>query len=195
MSKQLDESSGVEFPNLSSFDGYLRHWGTHCVTQKKILYTWTNDEGEVVGERTYGDLHKNASLIARKLLTSQKPIIKPGARVLLVYLPCLDCIEAFFFGFIRAQVIPVSTIPPDPMQGGEQALLHIEHITKACKVVGILSTFNYHTSVHAASVRSTILITGKSKSCPRWPDLPWLHTDSWIKNSKNLMDQEEDEAE
>ncbi|KAL6988918.1 hypothetical protein U1Q18_014668 [Sarracenia purpurea var. burkii] len=80
MSKQLDESSGVEFPNLSSLDGYLRHWGTHYVTQKKILYTWTNDEGEVVGERTYGDLHKNASLIVRKLWTSHKPIIKPGAK-------------------------------------------------------------------------------------------------------------------
>ncbi|KAL6966383.1 hypothetical protein U1Q18_032164 [Sarracenia purpurea var. burkii] len=190
MSKQLDESPGVEFPNLSSLDGYLRHWGTHLVTQTKILYTWTNDEGEVVGKITYGELHEFSSLIARKLLTSQKPIIKPGDRVLLVYLPGLDFIEAFL-GCLRARVIPVPVIPPDPMQRGEQALLHIENIAKACEAVGILSTFAYHTSVRAGSMKNTILMTGKSKSSPRWPDLPWLHTDSWTKSSNNLLHQED----
>ncbi|GFZ20652.1 hypothetical protein Acr_28g0013570 [Actinidia rufa] len=189
ISKQLDELPGVEFPDLSSLDDYLRHWGTHDLTQKKTLYTWINDRGEVEGRRTYGELHANASLIAHKLLTSRKPIIKPGDRVLLVYVPGLDFIEAFF-GCLRARVIPVPVIPPDPLQRGGQALLHIENISKACDPVGILSTFSYHTSVRAASVKNMILRTGQGKSSPQWPDLPWFHTDSWIKNSKNFLHQE-----
>lgn len=36
ISKQLDELPGVEFPDLSSLDGYLRHWGTHRIMQKKM---------------------------------------------------------------------------------------------------------------------------------------------------------------
>lgn len=188
--KQLDELPGVEFPDLSSLDGYLRHWGTHPIMQKKTLSTWINDTGESVGDRTYGMLHENASLIAHKLLTSQKPVINPGDRVLLVYIPGLDFIDAFF-GCLRARVIPVPAIPPDPMQRGGQALLLIENIAKTCDAVGILSTFSYHTAVHAASLKNMILMSAKGKSSPKWPDLPWLHTDSWINNSKNPLHQQD----
>ncbi|CAL5423922.1 unnamed protein product [Camellia sinensis] len=190
ISKQLDESPRVEFPDLSSLNGYLRHWGTNSVTRKKTLYTWINDRGEAVGGRTYGELHANASHIAHKLLTSQKPIIKNGDRVLLVYTPGLDFIEAFF-GCLRAQVIPVPVIPHDPMQRGGQALLQIQNIAKTCDAVGILSTFGYHTSVRAASVKNMILMARKGKCSPQWPDLPWLYTDSWIRNSENILHQED----
>lgn len=57
--------------------------------------------------------------------------------------------------------------------------------------MGILSTFSYHTSVRAASLKNKILWTGKGKSSPKWADLPWLHTDSWINNSKNLLHQQD----
>ncbi|KAL5832110.1 hypothetical protein ACOSQ4_017464 [Xanthoceras sorbifolium] len=185
--KELGEMPGVEFPDLSSLDGYLKHWGTHRVTQNKTLYTWINEEGAVVSRRTYRELHANASLISHKLLTSEKPVIKPGDRVLLVYVPGLDFVDCFF-GCLRARVLPVPVLPPDPLQRGGQALLKIENIAKSCNAVAILSTVGYHSAVRAGSVKNLILLTGKNgKTTGRWPNLPWLHTDSWIKYSKNLQ--------
>lgn len=185
--KGLGELPGVEFPDLSSLDGYLNYWGTHKITQNSTLYTWINEEGAVVCQRTYRELHANASCIAQKLLTSRKPVIKPGDRVLLVYVPGLDFVDAFF-GCLRAKVLPVPVLPPDPLQRGGQALLKIENIAKSCDAVAILSTIGYHSAVRAGSVKSLLSLTGKSgKSTARWPNLPWIHTDSWIKNSKNLV--------
>ncbi|KAL4198207.1 hypothetical protein AMTRI_Chr03g44740 [Amborella trichopoda] len=180
--KELPESPGVEFPELQSLDEYLEFWGTHIISETKTLYTWINEEGEVTSERTYGDLHKNASIIAHKL-TSTKPVIKPGDRVLLIHVPGLDFVDAFF-GCLRAKVLPVPLLPPDPLQRGGQALPKIENVAKSCEAVAILSTASYHAAVRAGSVRN-LLVSGKNKSSARWPQLPWLHTDSWLKNSRN----------
>ncbi|PQQ20965.1 hypothetical protein Pyn_17072 [Prunus yedoensis var. nudiflora] len=185
--KSMAELPGVEFPNLPSLDGYLKHWGAHRVNQNRILYTWISEEGEVVSQRTYAELHANASCIAQKLLTCRKPVIRPGDRVLLVHVPGLDFVDAFF-GCLRAKVLPVPVLPPDPLQRGGQALLKIENIAKSCGAVAILSTISYHWAVQAGSVKNMISLTGKNqKSKARWPNLPWLHTDSWIKNSKNVV--------
>lgn len=74
----------VEFPDLSKLDGYLKHWGTESVTKDKTVYSWIGEDGAVVSQRTYAELHAKASSIAHKLSTSRKPVIKPGDRVLLV---------------------------------------------------------------------------------------------------------------
>ncbi|XP_071913764.1 uncharacterized protein [Coffea arabica] len=188
----LDEIPGVEFPDLSSVDGYLKHWGTHKMILNKTLYTWINEEGEVVGQRTYGELHANASSIAHMLLTSKKPVIRPGDRVLLVHVPGLDFIDAFF-GCLRARVLPVPALPPDPLQRGGQALLKVENIAKACNAVAILSTIGYHAAVRAGSVKNLLSLSSKSrKNTARWPNLPWFHTDSWIRNSKDLIHKDND---
>ncbi|CAL5352523.1 unnamed protein product [Camellia sinensis] len=190
--KALEESSGVKFPDLCTLDGYLKHWGSHKVTQNKTLYTWINEEGEGAYQRTYGELHANASCIARNLLRGQKPVIKPGDRVLLVHIPGLDFIDAFF-GCLRARVLPVPVLPPDPLQRGGQALLKIENIAKSCNAVAILSTTGYHSAVWAGAVKNLISLASKNgKSSARWPNLPWLHTDSWIKNSKNTLPEDID---
>ncbi|KAA3490579.1 AMP-dependent synthetase and ligase family protein [Gossypium australe] len=185
--KQLGELPGVEFPDLCTLDGYLKRWGTHEVTQSKTLYTWINEEGAAVGQRTYAELHANASFIAQKILTSKKPVIRPGDRVLLVYVPGLDFVDAFF-GCLRAKVLPVPVLPPDPLQRGGQALMKIENISKSCGAVAILSTIVYHSAVRAGLVKQMISLTGKKgKSSANWPNLTWLHTDSWIKNFKKVI--------
>ncbi|KAJ8645220.1 hypothetical protein MRB53_006968 [Persea americana] len=182
--RKLDELPGLEFPDLSTLDGYLKFWGTQRITENTVLYTWINDEGKAVCKRTYSDLNANASQIARMLLTSSKPIIKPGDTVLLVYVPGLDFIDAFF-GCVRAKVLPVPVLPPDPLQRGGQALLKIENISKSCNAVAILSTLSYHGAVRAGNVKNLLSLAKKNGKCSAsWPDLPWLHTDSWIKNSK-----------
>ncbi|XP_022986226.1 uncharacterized protein LOC111484046 [Cucurbita maxima] len=184
--KGLGELPGVEFPDLNSLDGYLRHWGSHHVTRDRVLYTWLNEEGSVLGQRTYRELHLNASCIAQKLLSNQKPPIKSGDRVLLIYVPGLDFIDAFF-GCLRAKVLPVPVLPPDPFQRGGQALLKIEYIAKSCGAVAILSTLSYHSAVRVGKVKNMIgLMRENGKSSAVWPKLPWMHTDSWIKKFANL---------
>ncbi|KAL3519203.1 hypothetical protein ACH5RR_021792 [Cinchona calisaya] len=182
----LNEVPGVEFPDLSCLDGYLKHWGTHKLILNKTLYTWIDEGGEAVGQRTYGELNATASYIAEMLLTSRKPVIKPGDRVLLIHVPGLDFIDAFF-GCLRARVLPVPALPPDPLQRGGQALLKIENIAKACNAVAILSTIGYHAAVRAGSVKNLLSLSTKSrKNTGRWPNLPWMHTDSWVRNSKGM---------
>ncbi|KAL6652550.1 hypothetical protein ACP70R_011475 [Stipagrostis hirtigluma subsp. patula] len=186
--RDLGELEGVEFPNLPSLDGYLQYWGTHKATEQKVIYTWINEEGKIMNRRTYQELHENASHIAYKLLTSTKPIIKPGDRVLLIHLPGLEFIDAFF-GCIRAGVIPVPVLPPDPMQRGGQALLKVENVSKVCNAVAILSTSSYHAAVRAGYVKSIVTQAMTAQKCStQWPDLPWIHTDSWIKNYRRSPD-------
>ncbi|CAI9096365.1 OLC1v1032491C1 [Oldenlandia corymbosa var. corymbosa] len=185
--RQLNELPGVQFPDLPSLNSYLRYWGNHTVTQDKILYTWINERGERVSQRTFRELDDNASIIGHKILTCQNPSINPGDRVLLVYIPGLDFVDAFF-GCLRAGVIPVPVIPPDPSQRGGQALLHITNIAKSCSPKAILSTFNYHVGVRAASAKNRLLSHGKCKSTIAWPNCPWLYTDVWIKKSKILAE-------
>ncbi|KAF6158732.1 hypothetical protein GIB67_040246 [Kingdonia uniflora] len=187
--RELEEFPGLKFPELSTLDGYLKYWGTHGVTQNRILYTWVNDEGAPVNRRTYGELHSNASHIAHKLLTSRKPVINPGDRVLLVHLPGLDFVDAFF-GCLRAKILPVPVLPPDPLQRGGQALLKIENIAKSCNAVAILSAVGYHSAVRAGNVKNLISLMNNGKCSARWPDLPWLHTDSWVKGSNNKVPAE-----
>ncbi|KAL1325323.1 hypothetical protein HN51_035400 [Arachis hypogaea] len=184
--RELGELPGVQFPNLPSLNSYLKHWGTHPITQNRTLYSWINEEGEVVCTRSYGEQNSNASCIAQNLLSCRKPIIKPGDKVLLVYVPGLDFVDAFF-GCIRAKVIPVPVLPPDPMQKSGQALVKIDNIAKSCGIVAILSTKGYHSAVRAGFVKGLISLSGKDgKSSARWPNLPWMHTDSWIDKSKSL---------
>ncbi|CAD6263388.1 unnamed protein product [Miscanthus lutarioriparius] len=186
--RHIGELEGVEFPHLPSLDGYLQYWGTHRVTAEKVIYTWINEEGKIVNRRTYQELHDNASYIAYRLLTSTKPIIKPGDRVLLIHLPGLEFVDAFF-GCIRAGVIPVPVLPPDPMQRGGQALLKVENVSKVCNAVAILSTSSYHAVVRAGYIKNIVtLAKSAQKFSAQWPDLPWIHTDSWIKNYRRSPD-------
>ncbi|XP_020268051.1 uncharacterized protein LOC109843528 isoform X1 [Asparagus officinalis] len=184
--RDLGELPGIKFPNLPSLDSYLKFWGTNEITKNATLYTWINEEGKVVNKRSYGEVHSNASLVAYKLLTSSKPVLKPGDRVLLVYLPGLEFVDAFF-GCLRARIIPVPVLPPDPLQRGGQALLKIENISRSCNAVAILSTSSYHAAVRAGFVKSMIMLSkSNQKSSAQWPDLPWIHSDSWVKNFKDL---------
>lgn len=180
--RQLSESQGFEFQEFPSLDAYLRYWGTHSATQFKTLYTWINEKGNIISQRTYKELHSNASIISEKLKACLNPSIKTGDRILLVYVPGLDFIDAFF-GCLRSSIVPVPAIPPDPSQRSGQSLLHVTNITKSCNAAAIFSTVGYHITVKAASVKSMFSLDGRKVSS-NWPVLSWLHTDSWVKNSK-----------
>ncbi|KAK4371724.1 hypothetical protein RND71_007108 [Anisodus tanguticus] len=118
-----------------------------------------------------------------------------GDRVLLVYVPGLDFIDAFF-GRLRAGVLPVPVLPSDSMQRGGQALLKIENIAKSCNAMAILSTSGYHAAVQAGSVKNLISLNHKNgRTSGRWPNLPWIHTYSWVKNAKEMHSNSNDKFE
>ncbi|KAH9303057.1 hypothetical protein KI387_014640 [Taxus chinensis] len=185
--RELGEIPGVEFPNLATVDEYLHFWASHKIVGNRTVYSWINNEGKVVDKRTYQDVNARTSLIARKLLASNKPVIKPGDTVLLLHPPGLDFVDAFF-GCLRARVLAVPVLPPDPLHRGGQALAKVGNVAKSCNAVAILSTYSYHAAVRAAALRNMLLpSTYKDKAAPRWPDLPWLHTESWT--NKNPTDK------
>lgn len=64
----------------------------------------------------------------------------------------------------------------------------IENIAKSSKAVAILSTVVYHSAVRAGFVKNLIPLSYRNgRSSGRWPKLPWLLTDSWIRNSKGTI--------
>ncbi|XP_042447175.1 uncharacterized protein LOC122032000 [Zingiber officinale] len=196
----IGQTPELVFPDLPSLNGYLTFWGTHPITTSKTLYTWLNEEGKIVNQRTFGELQANASHIAQKLL-SDKCTFKSGDRVLLIYLPGLEFIDAFF-GCLKAKIIPVPVLPPDPLQRGGQALLKIQNISKSCNAAAILSTSSYHLAVRTGFLKNVISLKKSSEnSSASWPELPWVHTDSWIKKyrcqprNSQLKDLESENSE
>ncbi|PKI73623.1 hypothetical protein CRG98_005997 [Punica granatum] len=93
---------------------YLPHAGPE-VMRNKILYSWIDEEG-AISQRTYGGTLRECYFTAHKLLKCRKPLIKSDDRVLLVHLPDLDFVDAFF-GCSRAGVIPVPVLPPVHSKG------------------------------------------------------------------------------
>ncbi|EFJ28539.1 hypothetical protein SELMODRAFT_410953 [Selaginella moellendorffii] len=184
------EATGGEFPDLPCLDSYLHFYAKHSVARDKVLYTWLDDKGDESGSRTYAQLHNNANTIAHNLVT-HKVTLHDGDRVLLLYNPGLEFIEAFF-GCLRANVLPVPLIPPDVASRGSSsssshALAKVENVAAACGAKAILSTVAYHTAVRASAIRDTLL--SRSGGRPSWPKLPWMHTDLWVsKQNKEAED-------
>ncbi|MCO5574407.1 hypothetical protein L7F22_028192 [Adiantum nelumboides] len=171
LTEDLSELSGVEeFPNLSTIDAYLQFWAKHSVVGNRILYTWLNDDGNEGEKLTYTELDNCATKVARDLLTT----IKPGECVILIHPPGLEFIIAFF-ACIRARILPVPLIPPDPMQHMGQALAKIEKVAQVTNAKAFLSTSTYHTAVNLEAFKNSFSRRG---SGPTWPDLPWIHTDN-----------------
>ncbi|CAM6101924.1 unnamed protein product [Calypogeia fissa] len=186
--KELTEFPGVSFPNLRSINAYLSFYGSHKLHRDRIACRSLNDQGHESATLTFGELDSHASVIAQRLVQG-KNALKPGDRVLMVYQPGLEFVEAFF-GCLRARVLPVPVIPPDPLKPYDQALVKVASITKASSSKAILSTSSYHNVVRAASLRNAVFgqkapprtkIGGPAGPAPQWPNLPWLHTDSWTR--------------
>jgi hypothetical protein len=99
----LLEFPGLEFPDLPTVDAYLSFYANHPVTKDKVVYTWVDIDGKETYRLTYSQLDTRASIIAHHLLTSKKPALQPGDRVVLLHPPGLEFIEAFL-GCLRARV-------------------------------------------------------------------------------------------
>ncbi|HVJ91093.1 MAG TPA: AMP-binding protein, partial [Labilithrix sp.] len=82
---------------------------SHAATQPETLvYTFLDDGGAVVASLTRGELDARARVVASELVTRGLR----GQRVLLLYGPGLEFIEAFF-GCLYAGVACVPAYPPE----------------------------------------------------------------------------------
>lgn len=106
----LTELPGLEFPDLSTVDAYLSYYAKHPVTKDRVVYRWVDNEGKESCTLTFAQLDTRASIIAHHLLTSKKPALQPGDRVVLLHPPGLEFIEAFL-ACLRARVRPPSCVP------------------------------------------------------------------------------------
>ncbi|KAG6555213.1 hypothetical protein Mapa_003253 [Marchantia paleacea] len=166
--REQAELPGFEFPDLPSVDAYLAFYAHHPLTRDKILYTWLDDQGKETKKLTFSELDARATTIARHLLTCRLNL-KPGDRVVLLHPPGLEFIEAFL-GCLRAKIIAVPLIPPDPSKkGGDLALEKLKYVVKVTDAKAILTTRTYHSVVRASSL--SIMGNG-----PAWPNLPWIKT-------------------
>lgn len=81
-----------------------------CPAVTQVALTFLDDFGAESDRLTYKEVKTRAQAVAAGL-TSGGYSLKPGDRVLLVYLPSLDFIIAFL-GSIMAQLVPVPVFPP-----------------------------------------------------------------------------------
>ncbi|OWM69263.1 hypothetical protein CDL15_Pgr025450 [Punica granatum] len=86
------------------------------VLQRQFKYLPHAGPEGAISQRTYGGTLRECYFTAHKLLKCRKPLIKSDDRVLLVHLPDLDFVDAFF-GCSRAGVIPVPVLPPVHSKG------------------------------------------------------------------------------
>ncbi|CAM6097433.1 unnamed protein product [Calypogeia fissa] len=164
----LTELPGLEFPDLPTVDAYLSFYANHPVAKDRVVYTWLDNDGKESYKLTFSQLETRTSIIAHHLLTCKKPALQPGDRVVLLHPPGLEFIEAFL-ACLRARILAVPLIPPDPTKkGGDQALEKLNNVVRITKARAIISTRAYHSVVRASSI-------SLSKAA-KWPDLPWIHS-------------------
>lgn len=83
----------------------LRFWANE--TPDELAYAYLEDGENATRQLTFAQLHGRASVIAEHLIESGLQ----GKRVLLLYPPCLDFVEAFF-GCMYAGVVAIPGYPP-----------------------------------------------------------------------------------
>lgn len=101
---------------------------------QEISYSFLLDGETDEQNMTYGDLDRQARLLAAKLQT----LCQPGDRALLLYGPGLEYVVAFF-GCLYAGVLPVPAYPPDPMRAA-RTLERLRAIVDDCHPTVILGT-------------------------------------------------------
>lgn len=128
----------------------------------RIGFTWLAKGETVDGQRSYGELDRQARAIAARL----QAITKPGDRVLLLYEGGLPFVAAYF-GCLYARVIAVPAYPPDPYRL-QRSLERLMGIVDDAQPAAILTTASI------IAVRDGL----KLDLGPTIGALPWIATDT-----------------
>lgn len=134
-------------------------------TKRALLFL--DDDCNEAESLTYGELMRRANRVAARMLGEWD--VKPGDRVLLVYMPGLDFIVALL-GAMIAGALPVPAYPPNPKDLGND-LRRIRSIVEGCGARVALTTRGYQRLARLGSVKSPSALW-------QWPrQLTWHNTD------------------
>ena len=126
----------------------LRHW---CIEQPdKVLYTWLDDSGKVKTKLTYRELEMRADAVAHALLAQWH--CQPGDRAVLMYLPGLDFICAFW-GCLIAGVVAVPVYPVD-LRKFKVSVERFGRIVEACQPKVALTHTEYRKMKNLMAVKN-----------------------------------------
>ncbi|MET9633262.1 fatty acyl-AMP ligase [Lentzea sp. NPDC006480] len=131
------------------------------------MFTFVDEKGDDEATRTVRELGEAADRVVESLRAKG---LQPGDRVLLVYPPSLDFVEAFL-GCLAAGVIPVPVYPPNPFKL-KKDLATFTAIAENSGARCVLTSSAYDRSRMAGSVTSFF-----SSDAPKWPSLAWYRTD------------------
>lgn len=151
-------------------------------------FTFINDRGDVSDTLTHLSLWRQSGAIAASLLNR----LKPGDRVLMVYMPGLEFVLALL-ACLRTGLIPVPIAPPDFTQNGTRAQEESRKfvsIATASGAIAVLTDSAYHQTKQLNAVRTWFRswIWSGDQSFT-WPDLPWIVTDGLRRGQVILPDQ------
>lgn len=138
-----------------------------CRQPNDISYTFLLDGETDEQNMTYGELDRQARLLAAKLQT----ICQPGDRALLLYGPGLEYVVAFF-GCLYAGVLPVPAYPPDPMRAA-RTLERLRAIVDDCHPSVILGTGESLRLLGPLAGNFDDLPTLASDKLEEWTHLRW----------------------
>lgn len=130
------------------------------------VFGFCDDSGKETQQLTYANLENESLRLASYLCTEAK--IPVGARVLLVYMPGLDFITAFF-ACLAAKIVPCIVAPLDPRQI-TQKIEPFEAIITSTEAKAILTDHTYHQVYMAGRVISPSTYGHKIGA-------PWIKTD------------------
>ena len=140
----------------------------HDTFPDRILFRFSNLKGEITETFTCKEIYSRAREIAFSLIHIHD--LKPGDHVLLVYPPGLAFVESFL-ACLLAGIIPVPVPPPQPLRP-EIGLHGYTAIASSSNAVAQLTSNAYSKS------RTFGRILQALKFGPKWPDLPWIITDT-----------------
>ena len=115
-----------------------------------MLYTWLDENGQAETELTYRELEMRADTVARALIT--KWSCQPGDRAVLMYLPGLDFICAFW-GCLIAGVVAVPVYPVD-LRKFKVSVERFGRIVEACDPKVALTHTQYRSMQRAMAVKN-----------------------------------------
>lgn len=125
-------SSEANFLPVANLAEIARYWAR--TTPDRIAYTFLVDGAVEERQLTCGELDRQARALAGKL----QQTCAPGDRALLLFVPGLEYIAAFF-GCLYAGLVPVPAYPPDPLRHS-RTLPRLRAIADDCQASVILGT-------------------------------------------------------
>jgi len=137
----------------------------------RLAYSFLGDGERETARLTFAELDRRARAIAARLQADGRT----GGRVLLLYPPGLDYVEAFF-GCLYAGAVAVPAYPPDPARLA-RSLPRLEAISRDAECSAVLTT---------RPIRD--LARALLDQAPALRDLPWIASDEIAAGQRDWRD-------